>query len=99
MNKEIKRIFLVLILFSLSGGIFYSFQELWLAANNLSTKTIGIGYSLCALLSVSTIFLCSNLISQDKLKKFTSLLFLLKGIIIFSLFLLDNTGYNILIKF
>lgn len=98
-NKEIKKIFLVLILFSLSGGIFYSFQELWLAANNLSTKTIGIVYSLCALLSVSTIFLCSNLITKDKLKKFTSLLFLLKGIIIFSLFLLNNTGYNILIKF
>lgn len=99
MNKEIKKIFLVLILFSLSGGIFYSFQELWLAGNNLSTKTIGIVYSLCALLSVSTIFLCSNLITKEKLRKFTNILLLLKGIIIFSLFLLNGSGYNVLIKF
>ena len=68
MNKEIKKIFLVLLFFSLSGGIYYSFQELWLSGNNLSTKTIGIVYSLCALLSVSTIFLCSNLITKEKLK-------------------------------
>jgi len=99
MNKEVKRILIVLGLYALSGGLFYNFQELWLASNNLSTKTIGTVYSLCALLSVSTIFLCSNLIKQDKLKKFTCSLLLLKSIIIFSLFLLNNSGLNILIKF
>lgn len=77
MNKEVKRIFIVLGLYALSGGLFYNFQELWLASNNLSTKTIGTVYSICALLSVSTIFLCSNLIKQDKLKKFTCFLLLL----------------------
>lgn len=99
MNKEVKRIFIVLGLYALSGGLFYNFQELWLASNNLSTKTIGTVYSICALLSVSTIFLCSNLIKQDKLKKFTCFLLLLKSIIIFSLFLLNNSGLNVLIKF
>lgn len=99
MNKEIKKIFLVLICYSLAGGVFYSFQELWLADNNLSTKTIGIVYSLCALLSVSIIFLCTNLITKERLKKFTSVLLLLKGIILLSLFLLHNSGFNVLIKF
>lgn len=99
MNKEVKKIFLVLGLYALSGGIFYNFQELWMAENSLSTQTIGTVYSLCALLSVSTIFLCSNLISKRKLKKFSCILLLLKFIILFALFLLNNTGLNVIIKF
>lgn len=99
MNKEVKKIFLVLAFYALSGGIFYNFQELWMADNNLSTQTIGIVYSLCALLSVSTIFLCSNLITKDKLKKFSSVLLLLKVLILFALFLLYNSGLNVIIKF
>lgn len=99
MNKEVKKIFIVLSLFALSGGMFYNFQELWLSDNNLSTHTIGIIYSLCSLLSVSTIFLCSNLITKDKLKKFTSLLLFLKFIILLLLFILNNSNLNIIIKF
>lgn len=99
MNKEVKKIFVVLALYALSGGIFYNFQELWMAENNLSTQTIGIVYSLCALLSVSTIFLCSNLISKEKLKKFSCMLLLVKFVILLALFLLNNTGLNVLIKF
>ena len=64
MNKEVKKIFWVLGLYALSGGVFYNFQELWMASNSLSVKTIGTVYSICALLSVSTIFLCSNLMED-----------------------------------
>jgi len=99
MNKEVRNIFIVLAFYALSGGVFYNFQELWMADNNLSTQTIGIVLSLCALLSVSTIFLCSNLIKKEKLKKFTCILLLLKVIILFALFLLNGTGLNIIIKF
>ena len=99
MNKDIKKIFIVLAIYALSGGIFYNFQELWLADNNLTTKTIGIVYSLCALISVSTIFLCSNLVTKNRLKKFSTILLLSKVIILFLLFLLNHTGFNILIKF
>lgn len=99
MNKDVKKIFIVLAFYALSGGIFYNFQELWMAENNLSTQTIGIVYSLCALLSVSTIFLCSNLINKDKLKKFSCILLLLKVFILFALFLLYNSGLNVIIKF
>ena len=89
-NKEIFKLFLVLIFFSLSGGIYYNFQEIWLAENGLSVSSISIVYSLCALITVSSIFLCSNIIKQNKfIKSFT----------IFSLFLLNNSGYNVIIKF
>ena len=99
MNKDVKKIFWVLAFYALSGGIFYNFQELWMANNSLSTQTIGTVYSLCALLSVSTIFLCTNLISKERLKKFALVLILLKVIILLVLFLLNNTGLNVLIKF
>lgn len=99
MNKELKKLFLVLGLYSLADGIFYMFQELWMAENNLSVGTISIVFSLCSVLSVSVIFLSSNLITKDKLKKFSCFLFLGKGITMLLLFLLHGTGYNIPIKF
>jgi len=99
MNKEIKKIFLVLGLYAFAGGIFYNFQELWMLNNNLSVKTIGIVSSLCALITVSVIFLCSNLINQNKLKKFTIILLIIKSTTLLSLFILNHTGLNILIKF
>lgn len=99
MNKDIKKILCVLALYALAGGIFYSFQELWLADNHMSVKTIGIVMSLCSLLSVSVIFLCSNIIKERHLKKFLQILILLKILILALLFILNNTGLNILIKF
>ena len=74
MQKEVKKLFLVLAFFALSGGLFYNFQELWMADNWLSIKTISTVLSLCSLITVSTIFLCSNLIKQKQIKKFCSIL-------------------------
>ncbi|MBQ6841374.1 MAG: hypothetical protein IJO63_04605 [Bacilli bacterium] len=99
MQKEIKKIFLVLGLFALSGGFYYNFLELWMAGNSLSVKTIGIVLSLCALITVSTIFLCSNVIKQRKVKSFCATLLLIKALILITLFLLNNSGLNVLIKF
>ncbi len=98
-NKEIFKLFLVLIFFSLSGGIYYNFQEIWLAENGLSVSSISIVYSLCALITVSSIFLCSNIIKQNKIKKFACIFLFIKSFTIFSLFLLNNSGYNVIIKF
>lgn len=99
MKKELKRLLFVLGLYSLSSGIFYIFQELWMEENHLSVQTISTIFSLCSILSVSVIFLCSNLIPKEKLKKFSCILFLVKATVMFSLFLLNQTGHNILIKF
>lgn len=98
-NKDIKKILLVLALYALAGGIFYNFEELWMAQNQLSVKTISIVFSLCSLLSVSVIFLCSNLITQKRIKKFLDILLIIKGINLFLLFLLNNTGFLVPIKF
>lgn len=99
MNRELKRLLIVLGLYSLADGIFYIFQELWMEENNLSVGTISTVFSICSILSVSVIFLCSNLIPKEKLKKFSCGLFILKSMVMFLLFLLNKTGFNILIKF
>ena len=99
MNKELRKLLIILGLYSLADGIVYIFQELWMAENNLSVGTISTVFSLCSLLSVSVIFLCSNLIPKEKLKKFSSYLFLIKAFVMFLLFILNGTGLNIPIKF
>ncbi len=99
MNKEIKKILLVLAFASLSSGMMYGFQKLWMQENNLTVATIGTVFSICSLLSVSVIFLCSNIINQTKLKKFELGIMVIKLVCITSLFFLNNSGHNILIKF
>lgn len=97
-NKELRKLFLVLIFFSLAGGIYYNFQEVWLAENGMSVNTISIIYSLCALFTVTTIFLCSNIIKTRKIKAFTCIFLFIKSLAIFALFILNNSGYNNVIK-
>lgn len=99
MNKEIKRILIVLGLYAFAGGLLYNFQELWMQENNLSVTTIGTVFSICSILSVSVIFLCSNLIRENKLKKFELFLIATKVVTALILFLLNGTGFKILIKF
>lgn len=99
MNKEVRKIFVVLALYALSGGIFYNFQELWLAQNNLSLTTIGTVLSLGSVISVSVIFLCTSIIKQRDIKKYTCIFLLIKALLLFSLFILNGSGLNIIIKF
>lgn len=99
MNKDIKKLLLVLVFFAFADGIFYNFEELWMASNNLSINTISTVLSLCALISLSVIFLSSNIIKPNKLKKFVVILMIIKIILLLLLFVLNNSGLNILIKF
>lgn len=99
MKKDIKRILLVLGLYAMSGGLLYSFQELWMQSNNLSITTIGNVFSICAILSVSIIFMCSSVINQKRLKKLELGLILVKVISLVLLFLLNGTNMFFLIKF
>lgn len=99
MKKDIIKLFAVIALYALSGGMFYSFEELWMIDNMLSIRTVGIVFSLCSVVSVSLIFLCSNLIRQKYLKKFVLFLLMLKSLLLLSLFMLNGSGYSVLIKF
>lgn len=98
-KKDIKKVLISLSLYALGQGFFYSFREIWMSNNNLSIKTIGTVLSICALLTMSVIFLCSNLVKRNRLKIFTQSLILIKGLTIFILYILNDTGLNIPIKF
>ena len=99
MNRDLKKIFVVLALYSLSGGIFYNFQEIWMGENFLSVKTIGTVFSLCALLTISVLFICSSLVKKERLKDFTLGLMFTNVIVMLLLYLLNGTGFSIAIKF
>ena len=99
MKKDLRKIFIVLILFALGEGLFYNFLELWMQDNNLSVKTVSTIFSICSLIAVLSIFLFSNLIKKHHLKGFVSLLILLKSIILLLLFFLNHSGLSFFIKF
>lgn len=98
MNKDIKKILIMLAFYSLSAGMLYNFQELWMDSNELSVKTISVVYSICALLTVSTIFICSNVLTQNRIRRFISILMYMKVLLILTLFLLDTSGLKFFIK-
>lgn len=81
LTKEKKQLMVILIsfsFFSLSRGLWYNYQTLWLKDNNLSTTTISSITGLASLLSVSVMFIFSNLITKKIMKKFISTLIFLK---------------------
>ena len=98
MNKDIKKLLIVNIFLAFSDGIFYNFLELWLSSNALSTSTISTILSLAAVITVSVIFLSTNIIKPSRLKNFVIILMILKSIILGSLFILYQSNLNILIK-
>ena len=99
MNKDIKKLLYVNIFLALADGIFYNFLELWLSSNDLSVNTISTILSLAALITVSIIFLSSNLIKTHRLKNFVIILMGLKSLILSILFILYQSNLNFLIKF
>lgn len=99
MNKDIKKLLFVNIFLALADGIFYNFLELWLSSNSLSVNTISTILSLAALITVSIIFLSSNLIKPHRLKNFVIILMGLKSLILSILFVLYQSNLNFLIKF
>ena len=97
-KKDLILLFVFLALVSIGDGFFYNFQELWMASNNFSLKTISVIYSICSLITVSVIFLCSSLIKKEYLKKFVQILLIFKIICVLSLYLLYSSKFSFLIK-
>ena len=98
MNKDVKKLLVMFAFYSLSSGMLYNFQELWMGTNELSINSISLVYSICALLTVSTIFICSNILKAKYLRRFLSILMYSKVLLILLLFLLDTSGEKFLIK-
>ncbi len=99
MKRDLRNIFIVLVLFGFGEGIFYNFLELWMQDNALSVKTVSTIFSLCSLIAVLFIFLFSNYIRKHHLKRFVSILLFLKAILLLLLFFLNHTGLSFFIKF
>lgn len=98
MKKEIIKVFLVVIFYALSAGIFLNFQELWLQSNNIDLSTVGLITSSAIFLSIGVIFIFSNYISPNKIKPFLEILLLANTICIITLYFLNNTDNLFLIK-
>lgn len=99
MKKNLIKIFVVLCLFALGEGTFYNFLELWMTSNNLSLKTTSTILSLCSLVGMLLIFICTNLIKKDRLKKFIESLFIMKVLLLILLYFLNQSGQSFWIKF
>lgn len=102
-NGNLKRqlIFILLSfgLFSLSRGLWYNYQTLWMQSNSLSVTTVSIVTGLASLLSVSVVFIFSNLVRRKDLKKVVSMLIFLKLLIMVLLFYLNGSNFSVFIKF
>lgn len=93
MKKDIYKILLFTAFFSISIGIFYNFQELFLSSNNISVSTIGKIYSLGSFACVPAIFIFANFIKQKNLKKAVCILLATSILSTISLYFLNNSGY------
>ena len=99
MKKKLLWILTALGFFSLSRGLWYNFQSLWLQNNGLSIATISTVTSLASLASVSIMILLFDFVTKKRLKNFIAILLFLKIITLFALFELNDTNLYMLIKF
>lgn len=101
-NNEKRQLIFILLSFgfySLSRGIWYNYQNLWMQENQLPITTISVVVGLASLLSVSVLFLFSNLIKRKDIPTFVISLMILKLFSLLCLFLLNDSGHAIFIKF
>lgn len=97
-KNNLKLVLIALGVFSLSGGLWYNFQSLWLQDNGLSITTISTVTSLSSLGCVSAMLIFFDLITKNRLKNFITILLFIKVLILGALFFLNGTDLHIPIK-
>ena len=98
MGKNLKKLLIVVFFLALTDSSFYNLLELWLKDNNMSISTISRVLSLCAFITVSVIFLASNIVKSNHIKKFTIILISIRVIDLLLLFILYQSGFVFFIK-
>lgn len=99
-NKKIeKSLFLFLITFSLSVGIFSNYRDLWLSANMLNANTIARIISIASIITVLIFFFFTIKVSYKKLRFGVLIALILKMLCSAILICLNNSGLLFLIKF
>lgn len=91
-NKNLKYIFLMIIFFSISFGLWNNFRLLWLEDNGLSSNEISKIMSLATFFGAISIIFISLKISMTNIKKLLSITILIRIISYLILYL----GYNYL---
>ena len=91
-NKNLKYIFLMIIFFSISFGLWNNFRLLWLEENSLSSNEISKIMSLATFFGAISIIFISLKISMTNIKKLLSITILIRIISYLILYL----GYNYL---
>ncbi len=97
-KKTENKILIILLLFSISIGLWNNFRQLWMQDNGLAPTEISKILSFGTLFCVVCILIFSKYIKLDKIKKFISLALLIKIINLIILFFINNTALNTLIN-
>lgn len=96
-NSTMLLIFLAL--FSLSIGVFYNYNELWLDANGLTPASISRILSICSIVTVLSLLFFSLKFSMKQLKNAMTKILVLNMITSTILLCLNGSGFDFGIKF
>ena len=93
-SKTENKILIILLLFSISIGLWNNFRQLWMQDNGLNATEISQIISFGTLFCVVGILIFSKYIKLDKIKSFITTALLIKVINLVILFLINNTSLS-----
>ena len=93
-SKTENKILIILLLFSISIGLWNNFRQLWMQDNGLNATEISQIISFGTLFCVVGILIFSKYIKLDKIKSFITTALLIKAINLVVLFFINNTSLN-----
>lgn len=97
-SKTENKILIILLLFSISIGLWNNFRQLWMQDNGLNATEISQIISFGTLFCVVGILIFSKYIKLDKIKKFITIALLIKVINLVILFFINNTNVSLFIN-
>lgn len=97
-RKTENKILIILLLFSISIGLWNNFRELWMQDNGLNATEISKIISFGTLFCVIGILFFSKYIKLNKIKNFITIALLFKVINLVILFFINNTRFNTFIN-
>lgn len=92
-SKNENKILIILMLFSISIGLWNNFRQLWMQDNGLTPAEISKILSLGTLVCVISILIFSKYIQLNHLKKFITIALLMKIINLFFLFMINRSNF------
>lgn len=97
-SKTENKILIILLLFSISIGLWNNFRQLWMQDNGLNATEISQIISFGTLFCVVGILIFSKYIKLNKIKNFITIALLIKVINLVILFFINNTNLSLFIN-